>query len=100
MEYRRTLRSGRRRSAPLFPVYTAANTLGHPRLGITVARKVSTKSVVRNFIKRQIRESFRLRRGRIADFDIVVVARPAAAAEPRDALRTSLTQHWEQMLAP
>ncbi len=98
VEYRRTLRSGRRRSDPLFTVYATANTLGHPRLGITVARKVSTKSVVRNLIKRQIRESFRQRRGRIPDLDIVVVARPAAAAEPRDALRESLKRHWEQML--
>ncbi len=83
----------------LFTVYTAANNFGHPRLGITVARKVSTRAVVRNLIKRQIRESFRLLRSRIRDVDIVVVARPPAATESRAGLRTSLIRHWEQMFS-
>ena len=97
MEYRRILRSGQRRSDPLFTVYAAANTFGHPRLGVTVARKVSNRSVVRNLIKRQIRESYRLARNCMLPLDIVVIARPAAATEPRQALRASLQQHWEKM---
>lgn len=92
------MRAGKRYSDQYFTIYTAPNTLGHPRLGITVARKVSAKSVVRNLIKRQIRESFRLVRGPIPDLDVVVVARSAAAIESRVALRASLQRHWKKML--
>lgn len=95
--FRRVLRDGRRNSDPLFTVYVADNAFGHPRLGITVARKVSTKSVVRNVIKRQIRESFRKHRHELPAADVVVVARPAAAAQSRATLRDSLQRHWSRV---
>ncbi|MHB8453315.1 MAG: ribonuclease P protein component [Acidiferrobacterales bacterium] len=93
----RVLRSGRRHADPLFTVYVVPNECGHPRIGITVARKVSTRSVVRNVIKRQVRESFRTHRSQIPAVDLVVVARPPAAAETRPALRASLQRHWEHV---
>ncbi len=51
----------------------------HPRLGITVTRKVGG-AVVRHKIKRRIREIFRRwsKREQVAPFDIVVQARPLA----------------------
>ena len=59
-------------------VYALPNELGHPRLGMSVGRKVGT-AVRRNRIRRLIRESFRLLqhdlpRGR--GYDLVVVVRP------------------------
>ena len=46
-EYQRCYREGRRRHGDLMILYAAANELGHPRLGITVSRKVGN-SVVRH----------------------------------------------------
>jgi ribonuclease P protein component len=62
---------------------------GHPgagRLGITVSRKVGG-AVLRNRLKRWIRECWRLRRPSVpAPIDLVVVARPPAAGADQEAL--------------
>jgi ribonuclease P protein component len=66
-----------------------------PRLGITVSKKVG-KAVVRNQVKRWVRESYRRLSGLVPPgLDLVVVARPTAvdrgyegtAAELRGLLR-------------
>ncbi len=68
------------------------------RLGMAVARKVSGKAVVRNRIRRQIRESFRLNRLALAPMDYVILARPAAAALDRAQLRHALEQLWQRFI--
>lgn len=66
------------------------------RLGITVSRRVSKRAVDRNRIRRQIRESFRLWRNRLAPMDYVVVARTAARDADRRVLREQLEQLWQR----
>ena len=57
-------------------VYALPNSLGHPRLGMSVSRKVGT-AVRRNRIRRLIRESFRLLQHDLPQgYDLVVVVRP------------------------
>jgi ribonuclease P protein component len=51
---------------------------------------------VRNRVRRQIRESFRLARGSLKPFDFVVVARPAAATADRRFLRDTLDAIWQR----
>ena len=52
------------------------NNLGHPRLGLSVSRRVGT-AVARSRIKRLLREAFRLSQyDWAAAYDIVVVVRP------------------------
>ncbi len=46
------------RGAGPLVVYTLPNELGHPRLGLSVPRRAGG-AVVRNRIKRQLREAFR-----------------------------------------
>ena len=57
-------------------LYALPNQLGHPRLGMSVNRKVGT-AVRRNRIRRLIRESFRLLQHDLPQgYDLVVVVRP------------------------
>jgi len=57
-------------------VYAKPNELGHPRLGMSVSRKVGT-AVRRNRIRRLLREAMRLMQHDFpAGYDLVIVVRP------------------------
>jgi len=70
---------GRRASSNAFVVLVAARTQGlEPRLGITASRKVGG-AVLRNRVKRRIREWFRRRRDQVPpQLDVLVIVRRAA----------------------
>ena len=71
-------------------VYGAANELGHPRLGLTVSRRVGN-SVVRNRWKRALREAFRLAQHDLPSYDLVCI--PHRDVEPNVArLQESLSK--------
>jgi len=55
------------------------NQVGITRLGVTVSKRVG-KSVIRNRVKRLIREFFRLNKHLLPQgHDMVIIARPGAA---------------------
>ncbi len=57
-------------------IYATPNDLGHPRIGLSTARKVGT-AVRRNRIRRLLREAFRLMQHDLPrGYDLVVVVRP------------------------
>ncbi len=65
-----------RRSRGPLTIYALPNSLGHPRLGLSVSRRVGT-AVLRNRIKRLLREAFRLSQHELPGaFDYVIVVRP------------------------
>ena len=75
-EFQRVYESRHRRESGPLLVYGMPNDLDHPRIGLSVGRKVGN-AVVRSRIKRHLRECFR--RVKVdfnAAFDFVVVVRP------------------------
>ena len=78
-EFRQVYEAGQRRSAPLGVVFFRPNGLSLTRLGITAPTKLGG-AVLRNRVKRRVREVFRLHRLTIpAGWDIVVNPREAMA---------------------
>lgn len=88
------LKRGRRSQDNLFSLHAQPNGLPHARLALAVSRRVSLKAVVRNRIKRLVRESFRQTQASLAGLDVVVVARTAAGTTEPAKLRLSLERLW------
>ncbi|MDC7701407.1 ribonuclease P protein component [Vogesella indigofera] len=65
------------RSNQLFQVYARPNGLTHARLGLVVGKKVAKRANRRNYIKRTVREWFRLHRHDLPPMDFVVRSRQA-----------------------
>jgi ribonuclease P protein component len=87
-------RAGSKVQTANFVVISRPNDKHETRLGITVSGKVGN-SVVRNRIKRQIREFFRCRRAALPPAtDFVIIARKSAA----DLARICLTDELERAL--
>ncbi|MDD6308166.1 MAG: ribonuclease P protein component [Clostridia bacterium] len=74
-EFRSLYYKGGSKASGLLVVYFRKNRYGQNRLGITVSKKVGN-AVVRNRVRRLIKENYRLLEMQIADgYDIVIVAR-------------------------
>ena len=72
-------------------VFVFPNGLPHPRLGLSVSRKIGG-AVVRNRWKRCIREAFRLAREQLpCGVDLIVIPRPDAVPETKE-LQESLVK--------
>jgi ribonuclease P protein component len=93
-DFLRCYRQGRRRQGRLVALHYVPNGLAHPRLGITVSRKVGS-SVVRHRVKRRLREIYRRWSGRrsLPPLDLVVHVYPAAATADFASLRGELLRH-------
>jgi ribonuclease P protein component len=89
-EFRSLYARGKHTAGVYLALYARRNRLGVTRLGITVSGKLGG-AVVRNRVRRRIKEAYRLREGRFAKgYDIVVVARSKAIGAEFSALPDEL----------
>ena len=70
----------------------------HARLGIIVGKRVASSAVVRNRIRRVIRESFRLTQEKLIGLDIIVIARHPCAVLDKEKLRQGIDELWEKLI--
>lgn len=92
-EFLAAQRGGARHVTPLLVVYACpAPPRPYSRLGVTVSRKVGN-AVVRNVVKRRLRETFRRNKASLpVGFEFVWIARAGAGEAPWEALRDQALQ--------
>ncbi|MDZ3823519.1 MAG: ribonuclease P protein component [Pseudoxanthomonas sp.] len=94
-QFDRVFAAGHRRGSRYFRLVVADNGLDHPRLGMAVSRRIDRRAVVRNRLRRQVREAFRLHWRDLPAIDVVVTARPEAAHAPRAEVWADLLALWK-----
>lgn len=83
-------RHGKRRSSSHFTVFSKANGQPQSRFGFSIKRALGG-AVLRNRMRRRIREVIRLHRQEIsAGWDIVIHPKPSVAAAPWSVLTAEL----------
>lgn len=85
-----------RASAPQITILGRPNALGHPRIGLTVAKKHVKRAHERNRIKRLTRESFRLQQHALPSMDFVVVAKKGVDSLKNSELIDTLDKLWRR----
>ena len=69
------------------------------KIQIVVPKKIVTKAVDRNFIKRQIRESFRKNKSQIPNLDVVVLIRKGIDVLPNVVISSKMNSLWNDLCA-
>lgn len=101
-QFKAILAHGRRLSNGLLTLYVAENDCGYPRLGISIG-KSHGNAVVRNHLKRLLREAFRQSQEQIpAGFDYLIMISPQWPKEsdtPKDVMQLTFEQVKASFLA-
>ncbi len=96
-EFRRIYRKGKSVVTPSVVVYCQKNRKGNSRLGITVSTKLG-HAVVRNRVRRRLREIYRLNRDRMKPgYDLIVVARVRAAHQTYQKIESAYLTALEEL---
>lgn len=96
-EFQSVFGEGRRLSGTYFRLHARLPLEGGPtRLGVTVSKRVDKRAVVRNRLRRQARECFRLSRAALPPGDYVLLAKPEAAKAGHAAVRAELLSLFER----
>lgn len=87
-------------SGKYFILFARPNDVGHPRLGLAIAKKAVKTSVERNRVRRICRESFRLQRAQLPAVDIIVMVQRGGICDASNAaLFASLSELWSRLIA-
>lgn len=96
-DFERLSKYGRTIHRDHFVAIYCRNSLGNLRLGITVSKRVG-RAVMRNRIKRLVREYFRLNRARFDDaYDMNVIAKTGAANLSPQEINQTLESIFREM---
>ena len=96
-EFRRVYNKGKSGVSPFLVVYARSNRGGKNRLGVTVSAKLG-KAVIRNRVRRRLREIFRLSQESMKQgYDIVLVARSRAVTATYREIERAYRKNCEKL---
>ena len=96
-DFRRLYYRGKSVACGYVVVYAGKNRLNQNRMGITCGKAIG-KAVVRNRVKRLIREGYRLLEDKLKPgYDIVIVARTRAVGKKMDVVRRDIRYAFSKL---
>ena len=95
-DHSRVGKQGKRLAAAHLVMLVLPSELPGPRLGLSVSKKVGN-AVVRNRVKRWIREAMRTQQQQLPAYDVVFIARPSAARAGFAALAREIGQGFGRL---
>ena len=96
-DFKSTIKKGDKQNFSTFSLHSRSNDTGRARLGISVSRKVSKKAVIRNTLKRIVRETFRTRAKELRAVDCFVKLRPTRDVPNRLLLKQELIESFFEL---
>lgn len=79
-------------------MHAVRNQKSFARLGIIAAKRIAPHAVTRNYLKRLIRESFRLRQDGLGGYDVLVRVRRPVSRTEAGAARMDLSNLLQNLL--
>ncbi len=84
-----------RAGSPQVTLLAVPNSLNHPRLGLTIAKKQVKTAVARNRLRRLTREFVRLNQQKLPAADVVIIVKKPAQTLDNDEYRALLEKLWK-----
>ncbi|PCI70408.1 MAG: ribonuclease P protein component [Gammaproteobacteria bacterium] len=100
-QYSRVFEKANKIHNKAFTLLVRKNDLGHARLGLVIAKKNVKQANQRNYIKRQVREYFRLHIQTFRSYDLVLLTRRDVASLTKTdiiAYRNKLFERFEKQI--
>lgn len=95
-DFRKVFARGKKIASQFFVVYFLKTDLKNPRVAVIVSNKISKQAVVRNKLKRRMREIVKKNLKKLAH-DIIVSAKPAALNQKYLKLSEDLASSLEKI---
>lgn len=96
-EFKSVRRTGRKLVVNGIRAYSQKNQLVSPRLGLVIAKREIPKAVTRNYVKRIIREGFRLNQHYLTNVDIIVFVHKQALAQEKWHFQDCINKLWQKL---
>jgi ribonuclease P protein component len=97
-QYRQIFKNNKRVGDASITILVGNSTGSVPRLGFAIAKKQIAKAVLRNRLKRIIRESFRKNQHRLPARDMVIMVRRSIMLIDKAQLNSNLEKHWKSVI--
>ena len=89
-DFQTIFKMAKRIHTPSFCFYQSISHQTQSRIAVIVSKKVSKKAVIRNRIRRQIKELYRTHPNQPTGTDLIIAAKPAVVSRSYDTLQS----HW------
>lgn len=96
-DFKRVFSKGRRIHQPPLSLVYVVNGLAYSRIGLAIGKRLARRAVERNRVKRQIRESFRLRKQELDGVDCVFYLNGSTTQLSNAALRCLIDRLWQKV---